>query len=469
MARVKNSSFVGVRFADGDPDAPTYMQSLKDIAADTALVYDKLTGLNGETVLVDHSGTASGGYGCPLGLPIVNQCVSVRMEYESPTGLSTGKGGTGETILFAIPLWHASGEYQRYYTVEVDCDDDSWRDSIRLEVWTTAGAVTTSLMAWLPDPSGTGACYYGQTPIISAPSLVFLFIVVNTNPQFLTGAAPFVRGWRVFPNRTRASPGRAVISSDGVGVTTPAAAEGMSWRDLDASLFTANHAVNAYITSGVNRNLNGLTEYLTGWPAAGGSYTHEDHDGAGAALDVNPTRSRFHAGTQSLYASEPEPEFPLFAEAIGATGYDANPVVSTYSSGAQVGLIKWQPIIPNRKTSTTVHHTLTSYPDFPAGAGSNLKWAVLAAFYLDPTNASGNGPAEWTVKVGTAASINSATFTRIGTTSFAYATNSALDFDPDGHAVGTGIARLDIEKTGAGAKAGHDEIQLLGWCMYFDP
>lgn len=491
MARVKNTTFTGVSLYRADVDAPTFTTALKEICADAALIYDKLTGRNGETNTIDHSGIIDQ-RGAPLGIPWCNQFMHNSLRLTTSTGTGGGKsGGQGQTALVCLPFFFPDGEGALDWNINIELDVTVGGPyGIREQVLGYQIMDTTGAIAYegpmdfeLGDPMAADMSqetrrFVARPRGIYSPSNqpLFLFITTNTDSMPTDAVASsydeeFLLGLRVYSPRIRSGTGSGGVlrkETDDIDVTTPSSTQEMAWRDMYDGFFGTGYAYNAYLTAGLNRNLNGLMEFLTGWPAGDdASYTHEDHDGAGAADDVNPARSRFHAGTRSLagMSAEPLPQFPLLSESFGGVMLDGYCVVNAYSSGTQSGMVDLQPIIPNRKTKTTVHRTFTSWPDFPTGASSNLKWVVLASFVLDPGNASGNGPSQWTAYVGTGSATGNATFTRIGSTSFAYASGSALDFPADQQ----GTVTLEIEKSGAGAKSTYDEIQLLGWSLYFEP
>lgn len=472
MARLKNSTFTGTVVPDGDVDAPTFTRVMREAQSDLALIYDKLTGLNAETVLIDHQGDvkADALRGCPLGIPIANQFVGADLSYENPTDVGGAKdGATGDTFIIAVPFFQPTAEASFTVRLTVGMSGLAPASAGHALVYSTAGAIVEEQPIVVSDDENAGDVVLTSDLTVTA-GLRFLLVALDTDRRVLTPDFE-LDWWTLAPHRLRSGPGMGVRrkTTDDVGVTTPAANEALAWRDIDASLCADLMPLSAYLVAGANRNANGLYEYLTGHPAGDdASYTHVDHDGAAAPDDVNPARPRFHGGQRELagYPAAPLFEFPVHCEAFGALQTNGLVVVDAYSSATQAGMTGWQPIIPSRKTKTTVHQAFVTTPDFPAGASSNLKWAVFACFTEDPSNGSGNGPGAWTAYIDTGTGAEgSSVFARMGTTAFAYASGSALDFAPDA----TQAVQLKIEKTGAAAKATIREIQVLGWCLYYDP
>lgn len=471
MARVKNSSFGGTTVYDADIDAPTFTRVLKNVAADTALVYDRLTGKNGETTTINHGGTT--GRGCRPGYMIINQCMDADCAMTNPGSTAAKGGAAGLTILAAAPFRQQGGETE--LLVEIDASGELYQYAPTATIISTAGAVLAQAPMFAPPGDvqlGAGVrvvadatTFSGRLTGLSGSGLAFLVVYVNTTKWASSTVTPpasiALTGLRLGPMRKGSTPTWNVDRQEAavVGVTTPSATEMVAWRDLDASLFTDQMAYSAYLTAGINRNQNGLMEMLTGWPAHGNaSYTHVDHDGAAVADATNPARSRFHAGTQSLEATEPVFAMPLQCEALGATMDNGYSVIDAYTP--TLGWLRWYP--PHHgsnKASTNVWRTVVAFPDFPNGGSSGLEWIVLIS-------GTAITPGDWTagISIGGGAYTGTSTLTQIGTSNLYYATGSALNFGPDV------TARVDVttQKTGVPAKGVWDECQIVGWYLGFN-
>lgn len=450
MARKKNATFQGASPFDVDVDALTLQRTIENAIGDTALVYDMLTGENGEANTIRHIG---GGRGCPLGVPLWQQHINRSLNY---TNIGSVKGGVpGEVWLVAHPFFVPEGETSVRVRVHATGPFDTLRP--HLLVTTTAGVKVTR--ASIEQVEETDAYEVTATGLSTGTYLAFLAADTNDNS---TQNIDLVSWHGYFPRR-RTEPGQPVRANSGtvVGVTTPAAAEGVAHMNFDAGLFFSGAAFDAYLTAYLNRNQNGLEEYGSGWPAGGNaSYTHIDQDGAGAADSSDPARSRFHAGTRALYANEPEFDFPWLCEGVGAYGSDGKPVIDPGAAAPSAGMLSWFAPFPLTATTTTYVRIPCITPDFQTAA-SRLKFAVLAAGDASPVN--------WQVVVNGGGASSTSNFGALfaadsSATCLTLATGTAVDFVGDAFANVT----LSLQKTTA-FSASYTEFFLLGFCLYWEP
>lgn len=476
MARIKSTAFEGTRIGDIDVDAPTHERLIDSAIGDTALVFDKLTGSNAEANTINHDGTS--GRGALLGIPYVNQYIGKKISIVGEDSRTAkDDGAAGQTYLVALPIFIPSGEDQ--IIVDVLCrgsgmvtpDTDTGAFLRDPTTWATVGdeerfSFTTERLA--PDDDLIILHRSRLTGV--TPGLRLFFIELDT-AKIATNSETFeLLSLSIHPGRKRAryrpaSTPSSRGSASPIPVTTPAAGEGVTHVNFDSSLLTdVNDSLNGYITTRLNRNQNGLTEYLTGWPAGGNlAYVHVDHDGGGAADDVDPARSRFFAHTQSLYASEPEVDFPLWAEAFGAFRNDGKLVVNAPAIGTEPdwGMLDWFAPWPTDETSQVLRSVHLMNPDFQR-APSRMKWAILVGY--DATV-----PTAWagivvnTTTIATAITTAFAAVGGAGPGHLAWASGTIADFAPDvaeGYFVG-------IKRTGI--QAAVDELLLLGACVWFEP
>src|SRR5574337_1522366 len=107
MARKKNSSFQGATVFDTDVDAPSFQRVVENTVGDVALIFDKVTGSNGETSTIIHTGASD--RGARLGVPIVNQFIGKSINLTNPVFSKATNGGLGETWLL-WPVFLVPGE-----------------------------------------------------------------------------------------------------------------------------------------------------------------------------------------------------------------------------------------------------------------------------------------------------------------------------------------------------------------------
>lgn len=450
MARVKNASFVGATPFDVDVDALTLGRVLQNAVGDTALVYDKLTGENAEALPVNHTGP---GRGCVLGVPLWNQYIGRSINYVA-TG--TAKGGIpGLIYLIAHPFYLPRGESS--LTVRLVTEGGNLaalRPSVRV---TSTTGVTRQAAAMEVEDGEAFARLSGMTE-----GLNLVFVEVNTQGSALTDL--LLLSWHGYFDRIRqtGSAVRAPTGSTAVGVTTPSATQAVAFTDMDTSWFSSGAAFDGFLTSHLDRNLNGLAEFGSGWPAGGNvSYTHVDHDGAGLPDPTNPARSRFHAHTRTLLANEAEIDFPVWCEALGAMGTDGVAVAAVGATAPTVGMLQWFAPYPTTNALAPITRTLIRYPDFQS-TSSRLKACILAG-----TNEPGN-VTSWTGTITTSGSVGAVFGTPFDTqtstgTPLSVATPTAIPFTGDGIT----LTSLQTSK-GAALSGTYEEIFLLGVCLYFE-
>lgn len=454
MARVKSTTLRGATPFETDVDALTLSTTLKNACGDAALTYDRVTGENGEPNPVNHKGA---GFGSLLGIPLWNQYIGRSLNY---VGTGTAKGGTpGLVLLLAQPFWVARGETAM--TVQVNIRDGNV-EALAPVIRVTSSTGTTRNTATITGGISTWTAVL--SPLTEGLNIAFL--EVQMAGQSLSSL--YLESWHAHHPRARAgirgqrSVTRAGSSAVAVGVETPTSTQALFHQNFDDSWFTASAAYDGFITSHLDRNLNALAEWGSGWPAGGNSsYTHEDHDGAGAPDPTNPARSRFHASTRTLLANEGQPDFPLWSEAFGAIGADGVAVVDVGAAAPSVGMLQWFAPYPLSGALTTITRLLLRYPDFQS-TSSRLRCAVLIG-----TNTPGT-LGNWTATVDNTTGSASAAFgaafdTAITTGSpLALATITAVPF------TGDAIEVTSIQLSATAFSGTYEEMHLLGACLYYE-
>jgi hypothetical protein len=456
MARKKNATFQGVSPFDVDVDALTKRSVLESICGDLALISDKATGQNAEASTCNHGGTA--GRGSLLGVPLVNQYVgrTLFVDYSAGGAVSDKDGGTGPTLVWVAPIFIAPGETQ----IVVDVGVQGQRiPPMVAYVRSTAFAVVGADRVLL-EQVGDGLLRARITGLTSG--LRILCVEANTDGWASNGDFGGVvfdfQSISVHVDRDRrrgVPPHAAPLSTSPFGVTAPGATEGFVDPAFDAALFGEGLPVHGYLTAGLNRWINGLYEYVTGYRAGGNATrTLVDHDGAGAFDDVDPARSRALAHTRSLYAAEPEVAWPLWSEGFGAFKLDGGLVVNATTSPTY-GMLEWFAPWPNTASAQAIRQLRMQMPDFQTSS-SRLKWAVLCG--VDSGTVS-----NWSARVSAGGATSVVAFTAIAGTKLALATGTALAFTADS------LVDVVVGTVKSGALGAADECVPLGACLYFEP
>lgn len=459
MVRKKNVTFVGTTPFDVDVDALTLEHTIENAVGNTALVHDMLTGENGEANTVRHIG---GGRGCPLGVPLWNQYIGRSLNYE---GVGSTKGGKpGDLWLAAHPFFWPEGETA--FTVRVYASGAFEQLLPTVRVTSTTG---TTLIGPVPltRPNDEGPVHEARLPSPGVSGLYLVFVEADTLGESTMNIE--LLSWHgVFDRRRlgRADPVRRTSGSQ-VQVATPGAADGVVHVNMQDTTFYPDSPIDGYMTTFLDRNLNGLEEFGSGWPAGGNaSYTHQDQTSGGVADDIDPARSRFHAGTRALYANEPEFDFPWVAGPLGAFGTDGKPVIDPSATSPTGGMTSWFAPYPLTASSLVFSRVPARAPDFQTGT-SRLKWAVLA---IGEPVGGGAALGNWQVTLNTGYGASAATSFgaafAVGDSPawLGLATGTALAFSGDlMHTI-----EMTCSKTTA-FSATYTEFFPLGFCFYWEP
>lgn len=459
MARKKNSSFVPTTPFDVDVDALTLKHTIENAIGNAALVHDMLTGENGEANTIRHIGS---GRGCPLGVPLWNQYIGRGINYR---GTGSVKGGVpGNVWLCAHPFFLPEGETSFRVRVRASGPFLPFSPAVRVTSGSTTLAGPVPLVQARTVDDILENTYECTIDGLVTPGLHLVFLEVNTDGN--STANVDLLSWHGYFPRKRPTPSSPARRDSGstVSVTTPSATQGVAHVNFQDTTFYADAALDAYATAYLDRNLNGLEEFGSGWPAGeNASYTHVDTDGAGTPDTTDPARSRFHAGSRALYAAEPEFDFPWVAGAVGAYGMDGIPVIDPGATAPTDGMLSWFAPYPLTASLLTMHRASARAPDFQT-ASSRLKWAVLAATDL------GAGATAWRANVDTGGAAGVSAFGA----AFGVGPSPACLTLATGTALGgwtgdaTHFVSIATDKTTAFA-ASYTEFFLLGYCLYWEP
>lgn len=453
MTRTRSGSLGGVSPTDADVDQEIFTRCLLTVVQDLNMVYDQVTGANTPSSppvvpTLKHDGTPQGG--SLLALPIANVVLSQILAFNSADVAAFGS----DVYLACFPVFVCAGESA--FRLEIDNPDPDLL--LTCEIYDTTGALVSTPAFDLRDTFNTGLCWRAL-PTFPSSSALFYLAVRMTLPAFLS---PFVGSLRMWPTTAGAGADRGDLdaqSSDGNPQPVPAAAAGnaLQFETIHDQMLVNNYATAGWILNTLNRNINALWEALTGAPIDGNS-TVTNADSA----TTNPATSRFLAHTQAGtdIALEPQIDFPVFCEPVGAVRGNCNFVVENADPPA-TGLTTWFAPYPRAVSSTNcvVWRNRVYMPDFPNGGTNNLKVTLLFA-------CSGKGtPGNWSARIN-AIVAGSATgyvaVTRLGTTNFYFATFSNVPFTADASEL------FQVEMKTSSVSFTFEEIAFLGWSIYFD-
>lgn len=473
MARVKNATFRGAVASEVDVDSPTYERILENVQGDLALIYDKITGQNGETEEVNHDGTP--GRGARLGIPWINQAFSGRddragqwgvdLTYYNPGAVGAKGGPAVDTMIFATPVFIPPGETDMTIVITgTGLHVWPWRVELRKESDYSLlfqGDLTRRAHASGHfDELRIETTDNGTDGTSGAGTLALLLIFADTTTRLSPGdTAPDaqIRCYSLFAGPTRkrrtqasSAPQRRVDSPFSITPTTP-------WQDFDSTLFDPRLPLHARLTARISRNANWLWEFVRGWPVGGNAaYTLADSG------DVSPATSGFMDHTQSVFTGEPELSWPVLAQCFGA--YQSSGQLVVDATPPTQGLIDWYGLLPIATAVSRHVGWRVFMPSFDnSNITSNLKMCVLAGS-ASPAG-GGEGP-KWSAsaKFATATASTAVAFAQVGSTSLMTSKTTAIEFVRDTE---NGTADLRFQKSAA--KVNADEIAILGVCFYFEP
>ena len=461
MTRVKSATFQGSSIFDADVDAPSFFRLIENAIGDTALVFDKVTGSNGETEVITRDGTP--GRGARLGIPLLNQWIGRNVVF-------TGAFASALTYVVAAPMFIPPGEDTIVVQLVADevITSDAGGSLPRCYLRTHAFAANgDDFVEMQPGPSIGGGRFVYSATITGITAGRTLFFI----DKFVGGFDWFVESVSVHAGRIAPTTPPTRLPGTTIGVTTPGATEGVVHTNFDSVLIgniNSLNSLNGYLTSHLNRNQNGLEEHIRGKAAGGNAaYTHVDHNVAAGPQATNPARSRFLAHTRSLYANEGEVAFPVWCESFGAC-LASHAFAVGLAEPPVAGSVQWfAPWVDLAVTAIrTIRSGVVVFPDFQTGS-SRLKMDILAVTGQsaagDINNFDGSCGESGSEGVGTFATVPGSGTAGV-TGMLALASASALAFTPD--AAGT-VIRTRVTCTSA--RKAIDDIAILGACLFFEP
>jgi hypothetical protein len=425
MAVLKNTTYEGSPIFDIDPGSETWARTLANAQGDVAGALALLT----DTAESDHINHSGSGRGALLGIPWVNQAMGVGL------GLDTGgakNGGVvaGDLYNFFHFIRIEPGETEVVVDVTIANLLHGFNPRVRLSSPSNiATAVGDSLELALEGTPAAGQVTYEATFTGCAAGLALLTFILNCERDSDNAVLSDTTGIvDVIVRKNRAGVAKLQPTRDAsnpVPVVAPSAAQALFFQQMDAEVFALTFGLNAmtgWQTSRLDRNINGLLEYLTGMPAGTNrTYTHTE-----SAL-VNPTRDRFRAFTRKTYAAEPIPVIPVMSLCFGGIKDDGGYLVNPSSTPSKAARRAFAPF-PTAATSQQLGTARCRMPDVPDGVSSVLRWAVLAG----QSSAAGWTDIRAQVQMGSETASTAAALTPVtGATHLAVLTGVALDMRRD--------------------------------------
>jgi hypothetical protein len=453
MARRKNSSFVGAPLGDVVRDASIYARVIDNAAGDFALVYDKITGENGEANTINHSGATD--RGCPLRLPAGSQTIARELALY-------GAATEAEFYILVIPVLFPKTGISESWTLELDVDLRVANQQIECDVMSSTWALTSGAYVGQRVVSNVaGADRYRRVVfdlvIDQTAAATWRYIAVRA-PLYLTDLDPGARieGWRLFPT-WRTTSGANGLTNVGAAASgnpfptntmTPSVMAGDS---IDAAMTAADAPLDPWVLTRINRSINTLWEYLTGLPAPGNN-----------SITVSQTRDH----NRTSFTAEPLIEFPLCSVALGCMRVSSvttkTDFLGTLSAASPIrGPIDWvrYPQTTAANEVASISSASVRFPSFKDTGTTDLDIVILALDY------STAGAGTWQARLTTGSGVSAWTaFTQLGTTNLWSCMISGNTFSGGVE----NLASIAVRNTTGGSIGGR-ELLVLGYGYGFTP
>ena len=436
MSRLKSTTFAGAPARIAGVDASILTRLVQNVAGDLALIYDKLTGENGETSTIDHSG---GGRGAPIGMPVISQEVN---RYVLQPNSHSGSKYEGETYAligaFRVP------DGQTSYVVEIDAVTGNLdtSDVVIYSIDPSTGDRTaqTHTIGRIDDED-QGALEavtiraFLNLSLGTAPTTAIVALSILPPVSNALGNAFRILRWRCFPATSATFNDIGGASSAGMGEVFDVATTINAVTGIDSIQVLDDGPLDAKVLVDLSRWLQAMTEYVMGGPLPGNE-------------DRTVTQEWNHDG--SVFASEPLPGLPIFCESLGAILADGTSAVT--NTTPEVGSTDWFALHLHGSPSSpaTVATKRIWLPDFDSSP-SKLKALVLAS-------SSTGSPTSW--KAGVTGSTR-ANFAAVGGGLY-LAEVSAIPFTPGD------IQDVTLQIEPDAVPVTFDELNVLSWCLYFE-
>jgi hypothetical protein len=454
-SRSTSDTFEGTPPDMADIDVEVFNSVCQGLIRDINLTHDKITGANSisSAITINHDGTV--GNGALLSYPLINQTINKRITMTDADSATYG----GDVILFAAPFFLGSGESgsgSRHFQCIVSCL--GMPPGMRLVTRNSSGTIENDepmnrIVNEIDRFSSNDSFKKGFTVASDGVKYLEVHCDIGVNTKFDLLSVHLYRtpGANITVNPLAPSFTNTIDFS-----ATPAST-GVFHRLLHDEMVSSGRPVPEALLRAINSNLCSMYEYVTGSPVVGNStLTNSD------SSDVNPSTSRFLAHTRSTSAgyssTEPLIDMPLWAECFGAVQADGS---NTGGAGAADGFhtpSNWCAIYQSNTASGSYFgvSTIVGYaPDFPSA--STLKAKVLCS-------STAGTPTAFDFKVAREGGSTTASAAVSSLSSpFYTASPTSIDFQPDE------LNTWTLQVSSGGKAFAMDELNIIGWCLYFEP
>jgi hypothetical protein len=446
MPRLKATSFIGAPLRDCVPNSPIYNRTIKRAAAETAAVYDRLTGENAETQTIDHSGN---GRGCPIKPVIVNNYMNKQLILTSvfaenvtvvacpvwiPTDISIGSGAIYVKAVFR-------GLFSGINNTGIFADADPV-----VQIYDSSMTLVTNQRMVIEQRQQDTQSHNADIVVFRTKSVVlgeglhYFFINLICSQNFDRS----IVSWHVDFDRSFSTASASIAAttneeeSSAHTTLTPS-----TFVDFYDGHFPENGGLDSYVLTRLNRNQGALWEYLTG-----------------AKIDGNENYKcetlRNHS--RANFTNEPFIKFPICVQSVGAS-FDGKPIATPMTNltptAGMLGHARYPINQPSLASPSTFSINTLYMPSFNYLA-DRLRCSVIIA-NVDNSTALTN----WRVRCVGIDTSGYASFTHLLSNRFYIATISGIAFDADS----PNQMQLQIAHTSAGALS--QSCVICGYAFYF--
>ena len=416
--------------------APISASLIRDVWATTAGLWDAVTGDNAPALPINHTG---GGAGALIGGPLVQFLPELNFT------LSSSLSSTVPTHILVVPVPVPSGETE--LTVGVFFTDQLGNPvdvPFVKQVWVYDSGYTsasTPLARYEMERVDVGS-YIARVTDHVAGALNYFTVTTEGIPSGVYGQVT-LSGFCVYVDRMSTNippvPELATSGTAPTVTTTVSSATVGAPTDIHSEFLADDAALNCFVLSQLAKNMNTLSEYVTGFPAG---------HGASDSLVSSASRSAFADHTLNGKTNEHQTHHVLSGCGTGAMRSDFTTMRTVWPLGAAGGY--------NQAAGT--RSVLAKVPVFmKEGSGRVLKCHLIGA----DLNTAG-GTATLSVQcldaTGTSAGLVSTSMTL---TSKAWkGTLSGIPY----HAGQVNIVEVSV--TSSKPKSSVNDFAALGFCLY---